>query len=125
MTPAPDLPLSFRQELAPHVFKAVQGGNRCAVVGPPGFGQSNLLRFVVEPRVAEHYLGAEAGQSLMMHVEADRLLDLAELFTGLARQWWQRRMANIGRVPSRPRYAGWPTWLPATPWPSLRLHWLD
>jgi hypothetical protein len=86
MTPAPDLPLSFRQELAPHVFKAVQGGNRCAVVGPPGFGQSNLLPFVVEPRVAEHYLGAEAGQSLMVHVEADRLLDLAELFTGLARQ---------------------------------------
>jgi hypothetical protein len=86
MTPPPDLPLSFRQELAPPVFKAVQGGWSCAVVSLPGFGLSNRLRFVVEPRAAEHYLGAEAGQSLMVHVEADRLLDPAELFAGLARQ---------------------------------------
>jgi hypothetical protein len=91
MTAPPELPLSFRQELVPHLFKAVAGGWSCAVVGLPGFGLSNLLRFMVEPRVAEHYLGGhaaggEAGQSLMVYVEADRLLDPAALFAGLARQ---------------------------------------
>lgn len=86
MTPPPPLPLSFRQELAPHLFKAVAGGWSCAVVGLPGLGLSNLLRFVVDPRVAEHYLGAEADQTLLVYVEGDRLLDSAALFSGLARQ---------------------------------------
>ena len=51
MTPPPALPLSFRQELVPPLFKAVAGGWSCAVVGLPGLGLSNLLRFVVEARV--------------------------------------------------------------------------
>src|SRR5437763_14763146 len=86
MTLPPELPLSFRQELAPHLFKAVAGGWSCAVVSLPGLGLSNLLRFVVEPRVLEHYLGAEAGQTLLVYAEGDRLLDPAALFAGLARQ---------------------------------------
>src|SRR5689334_11700755 len=111
MTPPPALPLSFRQELAPHVFKAVAGGWSCAVVGLPGLGVSNLLRFLVEPRVAEHYLGADAGQSLLVFVEGDRLLDPAALFTGLARQvlaaaqahhWPRAEQAALRRLADAP-----------------------
>jgi len=72
MTLPPALPLAFRQELAPHVFKAVAGGWSCALVGLPGLGVSNLLRFLAEPRVAAHYLGDE--QTLLVYVEGDRLL---------------------------------------------------
>jgi hypothetical protein len=113
MTPPPPLPLSFRQELAPHLFKAVAGGWSCAVVGLPGLGLSNLLRFLVEPRVAEHYLGADAdaGQSLMVFVEGDRLLDPAALFAGLARQvlaaahaqqWPRAEQAALRRLADTP-----------------------
>ena len=58
MTQPPELPLTFRQELAPHLFKALLGGWSCAVVGFAGCGLSNLLRFIAEPRVAQHYLKA-------------------------------------------------------------------
>lgn len=111
MTLPPALPLSFRQELVPHLFKAASGGWSCAVVGLPGFGLSNLLRFVVEARVAGHYLGAEAGQSLMVYVEADRLLDPAVLFAGLARemvaaahaqQWPRAEQAVLRRLADQP-----------------------
>src|SRR6476660_9649456 len=90
MTLPPPLPLNFRPELVPHIFKAIAGGYSCAVVGLPGLGLSNLLRFVAEPRVAAHYLGAataaEPGPALLVYVEGDRLLDPAGLFAGLARQ---------------------------------------
>src|SRR5438128_781420 len=88
MTLPPALPLGFRQELAPHVFRAVAGGWSCALVGLPGVGLSNLLRFIAEPRVAAHYLGtaADAGQLLLVYVEGDRLLEPAALLAGLARQ---------------------------------------
>jgi hypothetical protein len=111
MTAPPELPLSFRQELVPHLFKAVMGGWSCAVVGLPGFGLSNLLRFVVEPHVAEHYLGVEVNQSLMVYVEADRLLDPAALFAGLARQmvaaahaqqWPRAEQAALRRLADMP-----------------------
>jgi len=111
MTPAPALPLSFRQELAPHLFRAVAAGWSCALVGLPGLGLSNLLRFLVEPRVAEHYLGADAGQTLLVFVEGDRLLDPAALFAGLARQvvaaahaqhWPRAEQAALRRLADAP-----------------------
>ena len=97
MTLPPPLPLNFRQELVPHIFKAVAGGYSCAVVGLPGLGLSNLLRFVAEPRVAAYHLGAEADQTLMVYLEADRLLD-AEVF--------HRRLAS--EIVASAHVQGWP-----------------
>ncbi len=113
MTLPPALPLGFRQELAPHVFKAVAGGWSVAVVGLPGLGLSNLLRFLAEPRVAAHYLGAEAGQTLLVYVEGERLLDAAgtALFAGLSRQvaaaahahgWPRAEQAALRRLADAP-----------------------
>jgi|SRR5579859_770683 len=131
MTPPPPLPLSFRQELAPHLFKAVAGGWSCAVVGLPGLGLSNLLRFLVEPRMVEHYLGADAesGRVLTVFVEGDRLLDAGALFAGLARQmlaaartqqWPRAEQAALRRLadtPGRGRLAE-----PAAPLAGLVQH---
>jgi hypothetical protein len=84
---APALPLSFRDELAPHVFAAVRAGWSVALVGPAGLGLSNLLRFLADARVAAHYLAgpSEAVSTLPVFVEADRWLDPAAVFPELAR----------------------------------------
>jgi hypothetical protein len=82
----PELPLTFRQELLQHIFPTLAAGWSCAVVGLPGAGLSNLLRFAAEPRVAEHYLGPEAANTLLVHVEADRLPASSTLYLSLARQ---------------------------------------
>ena len=89
-TPAPahppELPLAFRQELVPHIFKALRSGWSCAVVGLPGGGLSNLLRFLAEPRVAAHYLGDEAAHSVLLYLDAEDGLAPDELPARLAQQ---------------------------------------
>jgi len=111
MTSPPELPLSFRQELVPHLFKAISGGWSCAVVGLPGSGLSNLLRFMVEPRVARHYLGDEAGQNLLVYLEADRLLEAAAFYPRLAAEvvaaahaqdWLRGEQAALRRLSAAP-----------------------
>jgi hypothetical protein len=69
----PALPLSFREEIAPHVFAALNGGWSVALVGLPGVGVSNLLRFLAEPRVCARYLGPDP-HTLPVYLEADRWL---------------------------------------------------
>jgi hypothetical protein len=83
----PDLPLSFRGELVPHVFAAVRAGWSVALVGPAGLGLSNALRFLAEPGVAAHHLAeAEAAAAtLPVLVEADRWLDAPAVLPELAR----------------------------------------
>ncbi len=129
MTAPPELPLSFRRELVPHLFRAVAGGWSCAVIGLPGFGLSNLLRFVAEPRVAQHYLAAEADQTLVVYVEADRLLDPARLYLSLARQvvaaaharqWPRGEQAALRRLAESP--AGSDLAEPAAPLAGLIQH---
>ena len=86
-TAPPELPLTFRQELLPHVYTALAAGWSCAVIGLAGGGLSNLMRFAAEPRVSAHYLGQEAANNtLLVYIEADRLLSAPSLFAGLARQ---------------------------------------
>jgi len=123
----PALPLGFRQELAPHVFKAVAGGWSCALVGLPGLGVSNLLRFLAEPRVAAHYLGDE--QTLLVYVEGDRLLEPAALFASLARlalaaaheqHWARAEQAALRRLAEAP--AGGALDHPAAPLAGLVAH---
>jgi hypothetical protein len=97
LTPPPALPLSFREEIVPHVFAALRGGASVAIVGLPGGGVSNALRFLAEPRVAAHYLKSEAPATLLALVEADRWLSPEHVFAELARA-----------VLEAARAAGWP-----------------
>jgi hypothetical protein len=82
----PELPLTFRQELLQHIFPTLTAGWSCAVVGLAGGGLSNLLRFAAEPRVSAHYLGSEAPNTLLVHLEADRLPAGGPVYIALARQ---------------------------------------
>ena len=68
----------------PHIFKAIQGGWSCALVGLAGAGLSNVLRFVCEPDVVASYLGA--ANTLLVYVEGDMLSETHELDRALARQ---------------------------------------
>jgi hypothetical protein len=51
----PELPLTFREELAPHVYRALGGGFSLALVGVAGGGLSNALRFLAQLPVAVCY----------------------------------------------------------------------
>jgi hypothetical protein len=81
----PDLPLTFREELAPHVYAAVRGGFSVALVGVAGGGLSNALRFLARPAVAAYYLGEAAAGTLPVFVEADQWRDPAAVFRELVR----------------------------------------
>ena len=73
----PDLPASFRQELVPHVFKAMLDGWSVSLVGTRGSGKSNLLRFLCHPRVVRDHV--EAPQShLLVYVDDHLIPDYGE-----------------------------------------------
>lgn len=82
----PELPLAFRAELMPHLFKALRSGWSAALVALPGSGLSNLLRFMAEPRVAHHYLGEEAAHTLLLYLDGVDLAEPAALPARLAQQ---------------------------------------
>lgn len=93
----PELPVTFRQELAPHLFKALRSGWSTALVALPGGGLSNLLRFISEPRVAAHYLGDEAAHTLLVYLDGAELADPEVLPARVAQQ-----------APLAARQAHWP-----------------
>ncbi|MCC7358691.1 MAG: hypothetical protein IT317_04410 [Anaerolineales bacterium] len=82
--PLPDLPLTFREELTPHVYRALNRGASVALVGVAGGGLSNALRFMAQPAVAAHYLGERAGDALLVLVEADLWGEPAAVYRELA-----------------------------------------
>jgi hypothetical protein len=103
----PALPLEFRQELLPHVFKALRSGWSAAIVALPGGGLSNLLRFMAEPRVTAHYLGDEAAHTLLLYLEGDDVADadtlpghLTQHIVAAARlaQWPRAEQAALRRL---------------------------
>lgn len=75
----PEIPLTFRQEIVPHVFHAIRGGWSCALAGVTGVGMSNVLRFICESRVVTHYLGDDAPLTLPVYVESGPLADAQEV----------------------------------------------
>ncbi len=74
-----EIPLTFRQEIVPHVFHAIRGGWSCALVGVTGAGMSNALRFICEPRVVTNCLGDGAPLTLPVYVESGPLADAQDV----------------------------------------------
>jgi hypothetical protein len=93
----PDIPLTFRHEIVPHIFHAIGGGWSCALVGVKGVGMSNLLRFVCEPRVVAHYLGDATLSVLFVQVESDLRFEADRADEAIIRQ-----------IPKSARAFGWP-----------------
>ncbi|HLF28581.1 MAG TPA: hypothetical protein VJG32_19780 [Anaerolineae bacterium] len=73
-----ELPLTFRAEIAPDIFRALLGGWSVALVGLRGCGKSNLLRFVCEARVVKQYAGDVAHGYLFVYVDGNLLRDVGE-----------------------------------------------
>jgi hypothetical protein len=82
----PEIPLTFRQEIVPHIFRAILGGWSCALVGLRGVGTSNLMRFICEPRVVASRLGESLPLPLFIYIESGLLVSPAELYTTLTQQ---------------------------------------
>jgi hypothetical protein len=125
----PDLPLSFREEIVPRVFAAVAEGWSVALVGLPGTGLSNLLRFMVEPRVSAHFLNEAAPGALTVFVEADRWSEPAAVFPAIARalldaahahQWPRAEQAALRHLVEEVAARALPQ--PATPLVELLAH---
>ena len=74
----PGLRPSFRQEIVPHVFQAICGGWSVALVGLPGVGMSNLLRFVSNPTVVRAHVSDAASSYLLVYVDANLVRDYTE-----------------------------------------------
>ena len=83
---SPEIPLTFRQELVPHIFQAIRGGWSCALVGVKGVGMSNLLRFVCQPYVVASQPDDRASRTLLVYLEGDSLLDATGLYQAMIRQ---------------------------------------
>lgn len=118
----PDLPLTFREELAPHVYRALSGGFAVALVGVAGGGLSNALRFLARPDVAAHYLGDRAAATLPIFIEADqwreptgswRELARVVLAAARAQQWPRAEQAALRTVAETALASQWPA--PGTP----------
>ena len=85
LRPLPELPLTFREELTPHVYRALNSGASVALVGVAGGGLSNALRFMAQPVVAARFLGERVGDILLVFVEADQWREPAAVYRELAR----------------------------------------
>ncbi len=113
----PDLPLTFREELAPHVYRALIGGFSVALVGVAGGGLSNALRFLAQPAVAAHYLGERAAEALPIFVEADQWREPAGVWRELVRavlaetraqQWPRAEQAALRTTAEAALASQWP-----------------
>lgn len=71
-------PLSYRQEIVGPLFAEIARGDSCAVVGAASMGKSRLLSFVGRRDVREHYLGSQAGKTLLAHVDCNRLAEMSD-----------------------------------------------
>ncbi|MCB0156255.1 MAG: winged helix-turn-helix transcriptional regulator [Anaerolineae bacterium] len=69
-----NLPLTFRAEIVQPILEAVAAGNSCAVVGIGSVGKSNLLRFLQEEAVQQHYLGEAVPDYLFVYVDVNKIL---------------------------------------------------
>ena len=82
----PEIPLTFRREIVPHIFRAVRGGWSVALVGVSGVGASNLMRFICEPRVVTDQLGESAARTLLVYLQLAPPFETDHLYQEIVRQ---------------------------------------
>ncbi len=83
---SPAITLNFRRDLMAHIFRALRAGRSCAVIGLPGAGLSNALRFAAERRVGDNYLNSLAASTLPVYLETGWLTQSADLYREMIRQ---------------------------------------
>ncbi len=64
MNPTRQYEIDFRKEEVEYIMKHVAGSTSCSLVGIGSVGKSNLLQHLTDPKVHEHYLGADAASKL-------------------------------------------------------------
>lgn len=93
----PEHPLTYRQEIAAPLFKAIRDGDSCAIVGSSSVGKSRFWHFLRQPDVVQHYLGDQADKTLLVAADSNRLAEMSEW--GLYELLLTTIIETIGAVP--------------------------
>jgi len=72
------LSLTYRQELAQHIFSILRAGDSCSIVGVSGTAKSNLFRHLLNPEVRQHYLRDTWQSYIFLAVDSHALGGLSE-----------------------------------------------
>jgi DNA-binding winged helix-turn-helix (wHTH) protein len=81
----PEHPVTYRKEILAQLFAFLTAGESTAVIASASMGKSRLVQFLLREDVAQHYLGEDAEQLLLVWLDCNRLGDftawhLYELF---------------------------------------------
>jgi DNA-binding winged helix-turn-helix (wHTH) protein len=74
----PEPPLSYRSEVLQPLFRNLQARESCTVVGCASMGKTRLIDFLMRPNVQDYYLGSDAGCTLILRADCNRLNDYSE-----------------------------------------------
>lgn len=101
-----NLPLTFRSHEVQQIIDTVRAGESCAVVGVGSTGKSNLLRFLAEPRIQDHYLKNDSYPHLFVLVDGDDLVgfDEGNFYELLLNRLARAAMEQTAPAPNR---GGW------------------
>src|SRR5882724_12278312 len=72
------LPLSYRKHELTAIFRNLQAGDSCAVVGASGMAKSNLFRHLLNPEIRTHYLGEKWQRCNFVAIDANEAPELNE-----------------------------------------------
>lgn len=74
----PEHPVTYRRETVELLFRLLQAGESCVVVGAASVAKSNLVRFLLRSDVQQHYALTEAQRLLMILADTNRLVEMSE-----------------------------------------------
>lgn len=74
----PEHPVTYRQEIVRALFRLVEAGESCNVVGAASVAKSNLVRFLLRADVQKYYLGAVGVRIRLVLVDTNRLASFSE-----------------------------------------------
>jgi hypothetical protein len=63
-----NLPLNFRAVEVRQILSHLAAGESCQIIGANGSGKSNLMQYLSQPGILEHYLGEEGGKYLLVYL---------------------------------------------------------
>lgn len=74
----PEYLLTYRKKIAEQFFQMVESAESGSVVGAASMGKTRLIGFVLKPETRQHYLGRDANNTLLMHVDCNRMSEHTE-----------------------------------------------
>lgn len=94
----PQLPLSYRNELAGYILRRAQRGESCALVGMASVGKSNLVRFLQREDVRTRHLGQDGAHLAVLAIDGNGLAADGPMAWRVLELLAQRLMATLDAV---------------------------